>query len=169
MDAMTALYSRRSIRLFTDKHVPEHMIQDILRAAMCAPSAGNERPWHFIVVTDRALLDEIPKVHPYAAMVKHAHTAILVCGDQKLEKYKGCWVLDCAAATQNLLIAAHAKGLGAVWCGVYPMEDRIANFKKLFDLPEHLVPFSLVPLGFPNETREPMERFDASRIHENRW
>jgi nitroreductase len=166
---MTALYSRRSIRLYTSKQIPSNMVQDILRAAMCAPSAGNERPWHFIVLTDRALLDEIPKFHPYAAMVKHASTAMLVCGDVSLEKYKGYWVLDCAAATQNILLAAHAKGFGAVWCGVYPSEDRVINFKKLFSLPDHIIPFSLIPIGFPDEIKQPIERYDASRIHENRW
>lgn len=169
MDAMTALYSRRSIRLYTSKQIPSNIVQDILRAAMCAPSAGNERPWHFIVVTDRSILNEIPNFHPYAAMLKHAHTAVLVCGDVTLEKYKGYWVLDCSAATQNMLLAAHAKGLGAVWCGVYPSEDRVKNLKNLFKLPEHIVPFSLIPLGFPDETKQALERFDTSRIHENRW
>jgi nitroreductase len=169
MDAMTALYSRRSIRLYAPKLVPSNVVQDILRAAMCAPSAGNERPWHFIVLTDRLILDEIPKIHPFAAMVKQAQTAVVICGDVMLEKYKGYWVLDCSAATQNLLIAAHAKGLGAVWCGVYPSEERVMNFKKLFGLPEHIVPFSLVPLGFPAEEKPAVERFDVSRIHENRW
>lgn len=169
MDTMTALYSRRSIRVFTDKHVPDHMVQDVLRAAMCAPSAGNERPWHFIVITKRAFLDEIPTFHPYAAMLKHAQTAVLVCGDEKLEKHKGCCALDCAAATENLLLAAHAKGLGAVWCGVYPVQERMVHFTKLCNLPEQVIPFSLVPIGFPNETRQPLERFDASRVHQNHW
>jgi len=169
MDAMTALYSRRSIRLYTPKQVPSNVESDILRAAMCAPSAGNERPWHFLVLTNRMLLDEIPKIHPYAAMLKQANTAILVCGDSTLEKYKGYWPLDCAAATQNLLIAAHAKGLGAVWCGVYPSDDRVVNLKKLLNLPENIVPFSLIPLGFPDEVKEALERFDNSRVHENHW
>lgn len=169
MDAMTALYSRRSIRLYTAKPVPGNVVREILIAAMCAPSAGNERPWHFMVLNDRAILDEIPKFHPYAAMIKQAHTAILVCGDVTLETYKGYWVLDCAAATQNILIAAHAKGLGAVWCGVYPTEDRVLNVKKLLNLPEQIMPFSLIPLGFPAEEKQAGERFDGSRVHENQW
>ena len=169
MDTLTAIFSRRSVRIYTPKPVPRDMVIDIARAAMYAPSAGNERPWHFIVLTDRALLDEIPKFHPYAAMLKHASTALLVCGDTSLEKHKGYWVLDCAAATQTILLAAHAKGLGAVWCGVYPTEDRVENLRKLLHLPEHIVPFSLIPLGFPAEEKKPMERFDESRIHENRW
>jgi len=169
MDAMSAILSRRSIRQYTNKPVARESVYEVLQAAMNAPSAGNERPWHFIVLTERRVLDEIPKFHPYAAMVKHASTAILVCGDVALEKYKGYWVLDCAAATQNILLAAHAKGFGAVWCGVYPSEDRVTILKKLFSLPEHIVPFSLIPIGFPDEIKQPVERFDASRIHENRW
>jgi nitroreductase len=169
MDAMTALYSRRSIRLYTPKQIPSNVVLDILRAAMCAPSAGNERPWHFIILKERSILDEIPTIHPFAAMIKQAGTAVLVCGDTTLEKYKGYWPLDCAAATQNLLIAAHAKGLGAVWCGVYPSEDRVMNLKKLLNLPAHIVPFSLIPLGFPAEVKQATERFDNSRVHENRW
>lgn len=169
MDAMTALCSRRSIRLYTSKQVSPQVVREILKAAMSAPSAGNERPWHFIVLTDRAILDEIPKFHPYSAMLKQASTAILVCADVTLEKHKGHWVLDSSAATQNLLLAAHAKGLGAVWCGVYPSEDRVMNIKKLLRLPEQIVPFSLVPLGFPGETKQAADRFDGSRVHQNGW
>jgi nitroreductase len=169
MDALTTIFSRRSIRVYTAKPVSQEMVNGILRAAMSAPSAGNERPWHFIVLTDRNILDAIPKFHPYSAMLKHAQVAILVCGDVTLEKHKGYWALDCAAATENMLLAAHAKGLGAVWCGVYPTEDRVANLKKLLSLPEHVVPFSLVPLGFPAEEKQAPDRFDGSRVHENRW
>lgn len=169
MEAMEAIFSRRSIRQFTPKRVSRESIREILKAAMSAPSAGNERPWHFIVLTDRAILDEIPKFHPYSAMLKQASAAILVCGDATLEKHKGSWALDCAAATENMLLAAHAKGLGAVWCGVYPTEDRVENFKRLFHLPEQVVPFSLIPLGFPAEIKQAPERFDNSRVHDNRW
>jgi nitroreductase len=169
MDALTAICSRRSIRLYTDKPVARETVRELLQAAMSAPSAGNERPWHFLVLTDRSLLDAIPTFHPYSAMLKHASTAILVCADPLLEKHKGYWVLDCSAATENLLLAAHAKGLGAVWCGVYPTEDRVANFRKLLHLPGHIVPFSLVPLGFPAELKPGEDRLDPSRVHENRW
>jgi len=169
MDTMEAILTRRSIRQYTTKRVSRELINQIVKAAMSAPSAGNERPWHFIVLTDRSILDTIPTFHPYAAMLKHASAAILVCGDASLEKHKGYWVLDCAAATENMLIAAHAKGLGAVWCGVYPTEDRIANLRTLLHLPAHITPFALVPLGFPAESREAGDRFDGYRIHENGW
>jgi nitroreductase len=169
LDALTAICSRRSIRLYTGKPVPRDLVKELLRAAMSAPSAGNERPWHFIILTDRAILDEIPRFHPYSAMLKQASVAILVCAEVTLEKRKGYWVLDCAAATQNILLAAHAKGIGAVWCGVYPSEDRVANLKKLLRLPDSVLPFSLVPLGFPAEQKEAPDRFDGSRVHDNAW
>jgi nitroreductase len=169
MDALTALYSRRSVRLYTGKAVPHESVNEILKAAMSAPSAGNERPWHFIVLTDRVILHEIPKFHPYSAMLKHASVAILVCADLTLERHKGYWVLDCAAATQNILLAAHAKGLGGVWCGVYPDQDRVGNLKKLLRLPDQIVPFSLIPLGFPAEIKQAEDRFDGTRVHINGW
>jgi nitroreductase len=169
MDTLTALCSRRSIRLYKDKPVARETVDEILKAAMSAPSAGNERPWHFILLTDRTILNEIPKFHPYSAMLKHASVAILVCGEITREKHKGYWVLDCSAATENILLAAHAKGLGAVWCGVYPTEDRVDNLKKLLRLPEQIIPFSLIPMGFPDETKHAEDRFDSSRIHLNGW
>lgn len=166
---MKAITTRCSIRQYNSKPVPQELVDDILGAAMSAPSAGNERPWHFIVLTDRALLDAIPKFHPYAAMLKQASLAVLVCGDVSQEKHKGYWVLDCAAATENMLIAVHAKGLGSVWCGIYPTEDRVENLKKLLHLPATIVPFSLLPIGFPSELRQSPDRFDRSRVHANRW
>ena len=169
METMEAICSRRSVRQYTSKPVSRELVREILKAAMSAPSAGNERPWHFIILTDRAILDEIPKFHPYSAMLKQASAAILVCGDPALEKHKGYWVLDCAAASENILLAAHAKGLGAVWCGVYPTEDRVQNLKKLLHLPEQITPFALIPLGFPAEIKDVPDRFDGSRVHDNRW
>jgi nitroreductase len=169
LDALTAIYSRRSIRLYTGKPVPRSIVMELLRAAMSAPSAGNERPWHFIILTEREILDEIPHFHPYSAMLKQASVAILVCAETTLERHKGYWVLDCSAATENILLAAHARGIGAVWCGVYPSEDRVANLKKLLRLPDNIIPFSLVPLGFPAEQKEAAERFDGSRVHDNEW
>ncbi len=169
MDAIEAILSRRSIRRYTPQPVPEAAIRQLLEAAMSAPSAGNEQPWQFVVITDRRILDEIPRFHPYAEMVKEASVAILVCGDLRMEKYRGHWVQDCSAATQNILLAAHAKGLGAVWVGIYPTEDRVARFRKLLGLPNQIVPLCLVPLGHPAEQISRSERYEASRVHQNRW
>jgi nitroreductase len=169
METIDAIMTRRSIRKYTDRAVPDELVFQLLKAAMAAPSAGNEQAWQFIVIRDRALLDAIPKFHPYAAMLKYASVAVLVCGDLTLEKYKGYWVQDCSAATQNLLLAATAKGLGAVWTGVYPLEDRVAGMRKLLGLPEHIVPLSLVPIGFPAEQPARADRFNAGRVYKDRW
>lgn len=169
MDALEAILTRRSIRQFTDQSVSEAVVEDLLRAAMSAPSAGNQQPWQFVVITDREILDTIPSIHPYSAMLRQAPLAILVCGDEQLETHKGYWVQDCSAATQNLLLAAHARGLGAVWLGIYPRMDRVAGLRKLLGLPEHVVPMALVAIGHPAEHLPPAERYNAARVHRNRW
>lgn len=169
MDALEAILTRRSIRRYTGKPVPEEQIRTLLEAAMSAPSAGNEQPWQFILITDRRILDGIPTFHPYADMLREASVAILVCGDVDLERYKGSWVQDCSAATQNLLLAAHARGLGAVWVGIYPKDDRVQRMQKLLDLPAHVIPLALVPIGYPAERIPSVDRFDATRIHSNGW
>ena len=169
MDTLDAILTRRSIRKYTDQAVPDELVSRLLQAAMAAPSAGNEQAWQFIVIRDRALLDAVPKFHPYAAMLKYASVAVLVCGDLTREKFKGCWVQDCSAATQNLLLAATTMELGAVWTGVYPFEERVAGMRKLLDLPEQVIPLSLVPIGFPAEQPGKADRFDRSRIHRDRW
>jgi nitroreductase len=169
MEAIEALLTRRSVRSYRDRPVSEDLIETLLRAAMAAPSAGNERPWHFIVIRDRAVLDAIPSVHPYAQMAAEAPLAIVVCGDASLEKYKGFWVQDCAAATENLLLAAHASGLGAVWCGVHPSEERVKGVRELVSTPKGVVPLAIVVIGVPDEGRAPSDRFDASRVHRDRW
>ena len=169
MDAIEAILSRRSIRRYTRQPVPEATVRQLLEAAMSAPSAGNGQPWQFVVITDRRLLDEIPTFHPYADMLKEASVAILVCGDLRLEKYKGYWVQDCSAATENMLLAAHALGLGAVWVGIYPTEDRVMRMQTLLSLPRHVIPLCLVPVGYPAEQIGRAERYEASRVHRNGW
>lgn len=166
---MEAILSRRSIRKYTAEPVADEVIQELLKAAMAAPSAGNEQPWHFIVIRDRRILDEIPRFHPYSQMLREAPVAILVCGDPRLQKYQGYWPLDCAAATENVLIAIQALGLGGVWLGVYPVEDRMNALRHLLGIPSEVVPFSLIPVGYPAETKPPAERFDPRRVHRDRW
>lgn len=166
---MDAILSRRSIRKYTSEKIPDHLVKELLEAAMSAPSAGNQQPWYFIVIDERSILDQIPKFHPYSNMLKEAPLAILVCGDQSLEKYKGYWVQDCSAATQNILIAAQAKGLGAVWLGIYPTEDRMAGTRELLGIPESITPFAMVSLGYPAEQKPPANRYNPLRISYNRW
>ena len=169
MDTIEAIHTRRSIRKYTDEPVSEETIETLLRAAMAAPSAGNEQPWHFAVIDDRKLLDEIPKFHPYSTMLKEAPVAILIAGDLSLETYEGYWVQDCSAATQNLLLAAHAEGLGAVWLGVHPVDEREAGMRKLLGIPDNVIPFSLIALGHPAEQKGREDRYQASRVRRNGW
>ncbi len=169
MDLFEALYTRRSIRSFTDEAVTEADLEALLRAAMAAPSAGNAQPWHFVVVTERAVLDAIPGIHPYAAMCKTAQAAVIVCAELALEKYPGYWVLDCAAATQNLLLAARGLDIGSVWCGLYPQQERMTAMAGLLRLPEGIAPHALVALGHPAQEFKKIDRFKPERIHRNGW
>lgn len=163
------IFKRRSIRSYESRPVEPELLKTLLRAAMSAPSAGNEQPWQFVVITQRELLDRIPDIHPYAQMAKEAQVAVLVCGDLDREKHQGFWVQDCSAATENLLIAAAGLGLGAVWCGVHPRKDREEGFRSLLALPRRIVPFALIPIGWPSEEKGPSERYESSRIHFNEW
>jgi nitroreductase len=169
MDAMEAILSRRSIRKYTKVPVSESTVEEILAGAMSAPSAGNEQPWHFIIINDRKILDEIPKVHPYSQSVKTASVAVVVCGDLKLEVYKDFWVQDCSAATENILIAVQAKGLGAVWLGLHPIPERVKGMQKLLKLPDKVIPLAVIPIGYPDEHKPVANRLNASRIHHNSW
>ncbi len=169
MDAIECIHTRRSIRRYEQKEVPEELIKEILSSGMTAPSARNQQPWQFIVVTDKDLLEKIPKLHPHARMAESAAVAILVCGDLSLEESKDYWVQDCSAATENILLASHALGLGAVWCGIYPREDRVKRFRKLLGLPKHIIPLSLVPIGYPAHSAGKVDRFRKERIHYNKW
>lgn len=169
MEALDAIRTRRSVRKFTDKKIPKEMIDTLLEAAMSAPSAGNQQPWHFVVIDDKKILEEVPTVSLYAPMAKEASTAIVICGDPSLEKYPGFWVQDCSAATQNILLAAHSLGLGAVWSGIYPLEDRASGFRKLIGIPEKIIPMSIVIMGYPLDIPKPISRFNKDRIRYNKW
>ncbi|MCL4377755.1 MAG: nitroreductase family protein [Actinobacteria bacterium] len=166
---MKEIFERRSIRKYTDKKISDNDIKELLKAAMAAPLAANEQPWEFIIVTDREILENITKFHPYSRMLKEAAAAIIVCGNLKRETRPGSWILDCSAATENILIEAKYLGIGSVWLGVYPREERVEGVKKLFDLPEKIIPLSIISLGYPAEEKAPSERYDESRIHTNKW
>lgn len=166
---LETILTRRSCRRFSKRLVDERDIKELLRAAMAAPSAGNQQPWHFVVITDRRLLEAIPGFHPHAEMCRQAAGAILVCADPAREKHAGYWVQDLSAATQNILLAAHAIGLGAVWVGIHPRGEREDGMRRLLHLPAQIVPFSLVPFGDPAENLGPAERYEPDRIHRNGW
>lgn len=166
---MKEIFERRSIRKYTSEDVSDELVTELLKAAMSAPSAGNQQPWDFIVVKDRTVLNEIPKVHQYAQMLIEAPLAIIVCGALDREKHKGYWVQDCAAAIENILIEAQFLGLGAVWLGVYPREDRVEGLTNLLGIPENVIPIAVISIGHPAESKEASLRYDEKRIHTNKW
>jgi nitroreductase len=169
MDAMEAILTRRSVRNYIKKKVPEKIISEILNAAVSAPSAGNEQPWQFVIINKREILDEVTTFHPNAKMLLEAPLGILVCGDLKLETFKGYWMLDCSAATQNILLSARALGLSACWLGIYPRDERITKIRKMMNLPDNIIPFSLVSIGYSKSYQKTVERLDDFRIHMNQW
>lgn len=166
---MDLILRRRSIRRYTEEEVSAEDVTSLLRAAMSAPSAHNQQPWHFVVLRERSILDEIPRHFRYGQMLKKAPAAILVCGDPSLARSEGYWVQDCAAATQNILLAAQALGLGAVWVGTYPRKRQVKKMRELLGIPEHVIPFALVPIGHPAEEKEAADRYKPERIHYERW
>ncbi|MCG3226661.1 MAG: nitroreductase family protein [Candidatus Heimdallarchaeota archaeon] len=166
---MDNILTRRSIRKFIDKPVSDEDIESILRAAMASPSAGNLQPWEFLVINDREILDKVPELHPYAKMALESPVAILVCCDTRKKVREGFWIQDCSAASQNILLAAHALGLGAVWCGIYPNEERTKVFQELLKMPSEVYPVNIIPIGYPAEEKEPSDRYEEERIHFNKW
>jgi nitroreductase len=167
MDALETILTRRSIRKYSAEIIPQETIKELLDAGMHAPTARNIQPWHFVIIDNRALLDKLADVHPYAKMLREATLAILVCGDKTLQEMDGYIIQDCSAATQNILLAAHALGLGAVWLGMYPREKRMKDVGKVLNIPDHILPVSLISIGHPAETRPAPERYKAERVHLN--
>jgi len=168
-DALAFIQKRRSIRAYKDAPVTDEQVETLLRAAMAAPSAGNEQAWAFVVIRDRGRLDQCSDIHPHAAMCKSAALAIVVCGDLAREKYEGMWVQDCSAAVENLLLAAANTGLGTCWCGIHPRADREQGFRKLCGLPEQVIPFALIAVGVPDEDKGPADYYSPDRIHHEAW
>jgi len=167
---MNAIYSRRSIRKYKSTPVEEAQIKQVIRAASYAPSAGNERPWHFIVIQNRETLNAFPTFHPFTQMLKEAPVAIVTCADTSAVKYDGMfWIQDMSAAIQNLMLEAENIGLGTCWCGLYPNADFVSRVKEMLSLPEHVIPTAVVALGYPDEAREVPERFIEERVHFEKW
>jgi nitroreductase len=169
METIDTILGRRSIRKYTSEPVPEADVKRLLEAGMAAPSAHNRQPWHFVVVRDKVKLNAIPEFHPYSKMLPQSALAIVVCGDLDLEGGTGFWPQDCAASTQNILLAAKATGLGAVWLGVYPNEDLIKALRELLSIPDRVVALCLIYIGPPAEVKPPSNRYDEKRIHRDMW
>lgn len=170
-DALMSILNRVSVRLYADKPVMPEQVSAILHAAMSAPSGVNMQPWDFIVVDEPELLTQLADTLPYAKMTAHGPIAIVVCGnkDRFLNGIDGnLWEQDLSAASENILLAAHAIGLGGVWTCIYPHEERIAPVRSILNLPENLVLFNLIPIGYPEKQHAPMNKWHPERVHQNR-
>jgi nitroreductase len=169
METLKAILTRRSIRKYSEKNIPEEYYEILLKAAMHAPTARNRQPWHFIIISDRAILKKLADTCPSWRMLEEAANAIVVCGDLNLEDAESFIIQDCSAATQNILLAAHELGLGTVWLGVHPREDRLKPLIEILHIPEHILPVSMVSIGKPDEYREQPDRYNIERIHQDGW
>lgn len=168
--AIANIMTRSSVRDYTDTPISEATIDTLLRAGMAAPTARNSQPWRFIVINERAILDSL--AHGNWRPAAKAQAAIVVCGDmagQLPGEGKDYWVQDCSAATENILLAAHAVGLGAVWCGCYPISERVELVSNLMAMPDSIIPLSVVMLGYPNGPQTPKEKYKAENVHYNKW
>lgn len=170
--AITNILTRVSVREFTGEKISDAQIDTLLRAAMSAPSAINKQPWAFIVVTDEAIIAQLGEALPYSRCSNHPAVAIIPCGDlsKAIEGDLGAfWINDVSAATQNILLAAHSMGLGAVWTGLHPDMKRATMVQQMLGLPEHIIPLCVVPVGVPAEEPEIKDKYKPENIHYNRW
>lgn len=169
MNVIEAIFTRRSIRKYTGQPFEQGELKLIIKAGFHAPSAHNKQPWHFIVVKDPHMLEKIAVGHQYAKMLPQAGCAIIVCGDKKREGLPGFLIEDCSAAIENMLLAAHGLGLGAVWCGLYPVAKLTKMISGLLELPSDIIPVGMVVVGHGAETRTTPDRYDESRVHFEKW
>ena len=168
---LNCIFSRRSIRKYLDKVVPGEMLDDLLQAAMAAPSAVAKDPWHFIVVQDRETLNKIADILPSGKMLRQATAAFIVCGDiNKANIQAESYLLqDLSAATENILIAANILELGTCWLGIHPREDRLSGIRQLFELPDNIIPMCGIAIGWPAEKPEARTRYRNERVHIEKW
>ncbi|MDR1209208.1 MAG: nitroreductase family protein [Clostridiales bacterium] len=162
---MNEIFTRRSVRRFTPEPVSPQDAERVLRAAMQAPSAGNQQPWEFIALTDRAMIDKLARVSQHAAPLLSATLAVVVLANGNGIRFPGCVPADLGAATQNLLLEAHSIGLGGVWLAIADFPERVEYARKLFALPEGVAAFAAVALGHPAENPKPADRFVPAKVH----
>ena len=171
-DTLKTIFARKSVRSYRSEPVPEEKIQMLVRAGMAAPTAVDKRPWEFVVVTDRAVLKQLADALPYAKMADRAAAAIVVGGDVR-KQWGGIesdyWIMDCSAATQNILLAAESMGLGAVWTAVYPEDSRVRAVRQILGIPPHIVPLNVIPVGVPAGREKAKDKYDPKQIHWNKW
>jgi nitroreductase len=165
------IFSRRSVRKYVDREVPDEMIHDLLEAAMAAPSAVAKDPWHFIVLKQRASLNRLADVLIHGQMLRQATAAVVVCGDitrahDQLESYM---LQDLSAAVENILIAANTLGLGTCWLGVHPRPERMDGIRKMFSLPDNIIPMCGIAVGWPDDPPPARTRYNPDRVHREKW
>jgi nitroreductase len=168
-DALTVIHNRKSVRTYLNKPVTKEQLEILLRAGMAAPTAADKRPWAFVAVTERAVLDTLAHSSPYTKMLPKAAAAIIVCGDTRKGLKSDVWVQDCSAAAENILLAAEAIGLGAVWCGIHLNPEPTAYVKRVLGLPAEVMPLNIISIGWPTGAEKPKDKWDPSNIHWNRW
>lgn len=172
--AIECIMTRASVRSYTAEQIPDSIVTKILRAGMAAPTAANQQPWHFVVINEQSLKDSITASFEFTKMVAGCSVAIVVCGDmERLFKGDvpdgGFWVEDCSAASENMLLAAHALGLGGVWCGIYPMKDREMRLRDILNLPPNLTPLNVMAFGYPAAPVAPKDKWDPAKVHYNAY
>lgn len=165
------IFNRKSVRNFTDEKVDRNDLETIVKAGMSAPSGINLQPWELIVFDDEDTLDFMVDLHEYSKMFKTATAGIVVCGnmDRTIENYRQLWVQDCSACTQNILLAIEALGLGGVWLGIYPVEERCRKLTDYYNLPDNIVPFAVIAIGHPSGDEKSRDKWDENKLHWNKW
>jgi len=169
MDTLETIHTRRSIRQYSDAPVSDLQVEAVLRAAMAAPSAGNQQPWRFVVVRDADTRARLAEATPYAAPVGRAPVGIVMLGDTRENKHPGYWIQDCSAAVENLLLAAHATGLGAVWIGVHPIAERERSVADIVGAPEGVVALCMIAVGVPEASGPIVDRYRSEFVHAESW
>lgn len=165
------IFNRKSVRDFTDEKIDRKDLEIIIKAGMSAPSAINLQPWEFIVFDDEDILEYMIDLHEYSKMFKTATAGIVICGnmDRTVDNFRELWVQDCSASCENMLLAIESLNLGGVWLGIYPIEERIDKLIKYFNLPENIVPFAVIALGYPSKEFNAQDKWDESKLHWNKW
>lgn len=171
-DTLTAIHSRRSVRHYTGQPVSKKDLETLVRAGMAAPTAMDKRPWAFVIVTDEAVLQKLAQGLPSSKMIVQAKSAIVVCGVMTKAGWgeaREFWVQDCSAATENILLAAEAMGLGTVWTGMYPSHQRVEYVQRVLGIPREVIPLNVIAVGFPTGEDRPKDKFDPANIHWEKW
>lgn len=169
---LETIFSRKSVRHFKPGTVSKGQMEMLVRAGMAAPTAVDQRPWDFIIITDKDVLKKLAEALPYAKMAVDAQAGIIVVGDTEKQfggKDSLFWIMDCSAAAENILLAAESMGLGAVWTALFPDQERVAVIRKMFNLPDNRIPLNFIPVGIPTGEDKPKDKYNKTQIHWNKW